>query len=304
MVWTSRPSGAFYRSPSEEPPMPALRSIRPAVSAVVRNPVLVGVSALFALAQLPDLLVGPAADPGLSAAVSAVTFGILILVVPFFQGGLLAMADEALDGEARLSTLVAAGRDHYPPLLVAYLAVLGVSLVFGFLVFVGLLIGIAGNLLSEPSGFVAVPAEDVTVVAVLAIIAVGLFGAYLLVTFLIQFYAHAVVVDDAELVAAFRRSVRLVRSNLGVALLYSGLLTVGGAAFGLLVGAASLSLAPPATESAPAWVPSAEISALGTVGVGIGVIAVTGVLGAVWAAYSVAFYRGLSDRTPPRGRQA
>ncbi|SDF28553.1 hypothetical protein SAMN04488067_10392 [Halorubrum xinjiangense] len=285
--------------------MPALRSIRPAVSAVARNPVLVGVSALFALAQLPDLLVGSAADPGLSAAVSAVTFGILILVVPFFQGGLLAMADEALDGEARLATLVAAGRDHYPPLLVAYLAVLGVSLAFGFLVFVGLLIGIAGNLLSDPSGFVAVPAEDVTVVAVLAIIAVGLFGAYLLVTFLIQFYAHAVVVDDAELVAAFRRGVRLVRSNLGVALLYTGLLTVGGAAFGLLVGAASLSLAPPpATESVPAWVPSAEIGALGTVGVGIGVIAVTGVLGAVWAAYSVAFYRGLSDRTPPRGRQA
>ncbi|MGM0447867.1 MAG: hypothetical protein ACQERM_06390 [Methanobacteriota archaeon] len=285
--------------------MPALRSIRPAVGAVARNPVLVGVSALFALAQLPDLLVGPAADPVLSAAVSAVTFGILVLVVPFFQGGLLAMADEALDGETRLATLVAAGRDHYLPLLVAYLAALGVSLAFGFLVFVGLLLGIAGNLLSEPSGFVAVPAEDVTLVVVLAIIAVGLFGAYLLVSFLIQFYAHAVVVDDAELVAAFRRSVRLVRSNLGVAFLYTVLLTAGGAAFGLLVAVASLSLAPPpAVETAPTWVPSVEIGALGTVGLGIGVIAVTGVLGAVWAAYSVAFYRALSARTPPRGRQA
>lgn len=283
--------------------MPALRSIRPAVGAVAKNPVLVGVSALFALAQLPDLLVGPAASPELSAAVSALTFGILLLVAPFFQGGLLAMADEALDRKTGLATLVSAGREHYLPLLVAYLAVLGVSLAFGFLAFVGVLLGVAGNLLSEPSGFLVVPAEDVTLVAVLAIIAVGLFGAYLLVTFLIQFYAHAVVVDDAELVAAFRRSVRVVRSNLGVTLLYTVLLTAGASAFGLLVAVASLSLAPaPAIENAPAWVPIVEVGTAGAVGAGVGVVVVTGVLGALWATYSVAFYRALSDRTPAAGR--
>ncbi|GAA0720923.1 hypothetical protein J2744_000406 [Halorubrum trapanicum] len=283
--------------------MPALRSIRPAVGAVAKNPVLVGVSALFALAQLPDLLVGPAASPELSAAVSALTFGILLLVAPFFQGGLLAMADEALDRKTGLATLVSAGKEHYLPLLVAYLAVLGVSLAFGFLAFVGVLLGVAGNLLSEPSGFLVVPAEDVTLVAVLAIIAVGLFGAYLLVTFLIQFYAHAVVVDDAELVAAFRRSVRVVRSNLGVTLLYTVLLTAGASAFGLLVAVASLSLAPaPAIENAPAWVPTVEVGTGGAVGVGVAVVVVTGVLGALWATYSVAFYRALSDRTPAAGR--
>ncbi|WP_434522239.1 hypothetical protein [Halorubrum sp. AS12] len=283
--------------------MPALRSIRPAVGAVAKNPVLVGVSALFALAQLPDLLVGPAASPELSAAVSALTFGILLLVAPFFQGGLLAMADEALDRKTGLATLVSAGKEHYLPLLVAYLAVLGVSLAFGFLAFVGVLLGVAGNLLSEPSGFLVVPAEDVTLVAVLAIIAVGLFGAYLLVTFLIQFYAHAVVVDDAELVAAFRRSVRVVRSNLGVTLLYTVLLTAGASAFGLLVAVASLSLAPaPAIENAPAWVPTVEVGTAGAVGAGVGVVVVTGVLGALWATYSVAFYRALSDRTPAAGR--
>ncbi|VTT88032.1 hypothetical protein DM2_1366 [Halorubrum sp. DM2] len=285
--------------------MPALRSIRPALVAVARSPVLVGVAALFALAQLPDLIVGPTASPGLSAAVSAVTFGALVLVAPFFQGGLLAMADEALDGEARLGTLASAGRDHYLPLLVAYLAALGVSLAFGFLVAVGAFIGVAGSLLSEPTGFVAVPADDLGLVAVLAIIAVGLVGAYLIVTFLIQFYAHAVVVDDAELVAAFRRSVRLVRANAAVTFVYTVLLTAGSAAFGLLVAAASLSLAPPASiESAPAWMPIFEVGVVGAVGIGVGVVVATGVLGALYATYSVAFYRALSDRTPEVGRQA
>ncbi|EMA63624.1 hypothetical protein C470_02595 [Halorubrum distributum JCM 13561] len=285
--------------------MPALRSIRPAVGSVARNPVLIAVSALFALAQLPDLIVGPTANPELSAAVSALTFGALILVAPLFQGGLLAMADEALDGTTRLATLVAGGKEHYLPLLVAYLALLGVSLAFGFLAFFGALLGIAGSAASEPAGFLVVPAEDVTLLAVLAIIVVGLCAAYLLVTFFLQFYAHAIVVDGAELVAGFRRSVRVVRSNLGAAFLYTVLLAAGGAAFGLLVAAASLSLAPPpGIETVPAWVPTVEVGTLGAVGVGIGVIAGTGVLGALWVTYSVAFYRACSDRTPAAGRQA
>ncbi|RLM70735.1 hypothetical protein DVK05_04810 [Halorubrum sp. Atlit-8R] len=285
--------------------MPALRSIRPAVGGVARNPVLVAVSALFALAQFPDLFVRPTASPELSAAVSALTFGVLILVVPFFQGGLLAMADEALDGRTGVATLVTAGRDYYLPLLVAYLALLGVSLAFGFLLVVGTVLGIAGSVFGGPAGFVRVPAEDVTLVAVLGIIAVGLFGAYLLVTFFLQFYAHAVVIDGAELVAAFRHSVRLVRSDLGAAFLYTALLAAVGGAFGLLVAAASLTVAPPpAMETAPAWVPTVEVGALETLGLGFGVVAVTGLLGALWATYSVAFYRALAERTPARGRQA
>ncbi|TKX46047.1 MULTISPECIES: hypothetical protein [unclassified Halorubrum] len=285
--------------------MPALRSIRPAVGGVARNPVLVAVSALFALAQFPDLIVRPTASPGLAAAVSALTFGVLILVVPFFQGGLLAMADEALDGRTGVATLVAAGRDHYLPLLVAYLALVGVSLAFGFLFVVGIVLGVAGSVVGGPAGFVRIPAEDVTLVAVLGIIVVGLFGAYLLVTFFLQFYAHAVVVEDAELVAAFRRSVRLVRSNLGAAIPYTVILAAVGAPFGLLVAAASLTLAPPpAIDTAPAWLPSVELGTLGTVGVGVGVVAVTGLLGALWTTYSVAFYRALAERTPAPGRQA
>ncbi|RLM51954.1 hypothetical protein [Halorubrum sp. Atlit-28R] len=284
--------------------MPALRAIRPAVGGVARNPVLVAVSALFALAQFPDLIVRPTASPGLAAAVSAMTFGVLILVVPFFQGGLLAMADEALDGRTGVATLVAAGRDHYLPLLVAYLALVGVSLAFGFLFVVGIVLGVAGSVVGGPAGFVRIPAEDVTLVAVLGIIVVGLFGAYLLVTFFLQFYAHAVVVEDAELVAAFRRSVRLVRSNLGAAIPYTVILAAVGAPFGLLVAAAALTLAPPAIDTAPAWLPSVELGTLGTVGVGVGVVAVTGLLGALWTTYSVAFYRALAERAPAPGRQA
>lgn len=284
--------------------MPALRSIRPAVGGVARNPVLVAVSALFALAQFPDLLVRPTASSEFAAAVSALTFGVLILVVPFFQGGLLAMADEALDGRTGVATLVAAGRDHYLPLLVAYLALVGVSLAFGFLFVVGIVLGVAGSVMGGPAGFVRIPAEDVTLVAVLGIIVVGLFGAYLLVTFFLQFYAHAVVVEDAELVAAFRRSVRLVRSNLGAAIPYTVILAAVGAPFGVLVAAAALTLAPPAIDTAPAWLPSVELGTLGTVGVGVGVVAVTGLLGALWTTYSVAFYRALAERAPAPGRQA
>ena len=285
--------------------MPALRSIRPAVGSVARNPVLVAVSGLFALAQFPDLLVRPAASSGLATALSALTFGVLVLVVPFFQGGLLAMADEALDRRTSVATLVAAGRDHYLPLLVAYLALLGVSLAFGFLLVIGTVLGVAGSVMGGPAGFVRVPAEDVTLVAVLGIIAVGLFAAYLLVTLFLQFYAHAVVVEDAELVAAFRRSVRLVRSNLGAALLYTAILTAVGAAVGLLAAVASLTLAPPpAMDGPPAWVPTVEVGTFGAVGLGVGVVGVTGILGALWVTYSVAFYRALAERTPARGRQA
>jgi len=159
-------------------------------------------------------------SPVLASAISLVTFGVMILVLPFFQGGLLGMADEAIAGEARLGTLVAVGKANYVPLLLGYFVLLAVNMIFGFLAFMGAIIVIIGGSIAGMGGGVGtgmgggagtgvdapVVGFDPTLLAVVGVVAVGLVLAYLLVTFFVQFYAHAVVLDGSELVDGFRRA--------------------------------------------------------------------------------------------------
>jgi len=85
---------------------------------------------------------------------------------------------------------------------------------------------------------------DPTLLAVVGVVAVGLVLAYLLVTFFVQFYAHAVVLDGSELVDGFRRSAGLVRSNLLSVFGYTVLLLVGSLLVGTLAAAASFVVGP------------------------------------------------------------
>ncbi|MUW15631.1 hypothetical protein GJ633_14080 [Halorubrum sp. CBA1125] len=284
--------------------MGALQSLRPAVGGIVRNPVLVLVAALFGVAQIPNLLVQPTA-PMLATAISLVTTGVLVFVLPFFQGGVIGMADEAIGGKTGLDTLVREGKANYISLLLGYFALLALNLIFGFLAFFGgfiVLIGGAfgqggvaeGGSAGAGSGSASAGMGgfgfDPTTLAIVAVVAIVLLLAYLLVTFLIQFYAHAVVLDDAELVDGFRRSVGLVRRNLLSTLGYTVLLTVGGAVLGLLAAGASIASGAGTVpiESLPE--PSLPLMAAGTVVY----LVLTGVLGAFYATYSVAFYRSIS----------
>ncbi|MFC6772115.1 hypothetical protein ACFQDD_11420, partial [Halorubrum pallidum] len=116
--------------------MAALQSLRPAVGGIARNPILVVVAALFAVAQLPSLFVPPS-RPVLSFAVSITMFGVFVLLLPFAQGGFLGMADEAVAGRTRLGTFVSVGKEHYVSLLLGYLVLLALNFAFGFLAFFG-----------------------------------------------------------------------------------------------------------------------------------------------------------------------
>ncbi|WP_049909471.1 DUF7847 domain-containing protein [Halorubrum saccharovorum] len=287
--------------------MAALQSLRPAVSGVVRNPILVLVTALYGLFQLPNLLV-QSAGPLLASAISLVTFGVMVLVLPFFQGGLLGMADEAVAGTTRLGTLVAVGKANYVPLLLGYFALLAVNMVFGFLAFTGAIVVVIGGSIAGMNGGtgggmggagtgVDAPAFgfDPTLLVVVAVVAVGLVLVYLLITFFLQFYAHAVVLDDTELVDGFRRSAGLVRSNFLSVFGYTVVLTIGGVLVGVLAAAGSLVFGP----QQPAGSPFAEVVSIDptpaiVAAVAIGYVLLTGIAGAFYATYSVAFYREIS----------
>lgn len=279
--------------------MTALHSIRPAVSGVVRNPILVLVTALFGVSQLPNLLV-QSTSPVLASAISLVTFGALVLVLPFFQGGLLGMADEAIGGDARLGTLVAAGKTNYVSLLLGYFVLLAVNAVFGFLAFMGAIVVVVGGTMAgmggNGAGDVGAPAVgfDPTLLAVVGVVAVGLLLAYLLVTFFVQFYAHAVVLDGTELVDGFRRSAGVVRSNLLSAFAYTALVAIGGVVVGVVAGGGSLVFGPQQPAGSPfAEVVSVEPTPAVVAAVAVGYVLVTGVAGAFYATYSVAFYRSI-----------
>jgi len=116
--------------------MAALRALPTAASALVRNPVLFVAAGVVALLQLPQFGVqalGPLVASALSFAFSLA----FIVIVPFVQGGLLAMANEAVDGRTTLGTFVPAGKGHYVQLLLGYAILLAVNVAFA-LVSVGI----------------------------------------------------------------------------------------------------------------------------------------------------------------------
>ena len=297
--------------------MAALQSLRPAVGGIVRNPILVVVAAVFAVAQLPNLLVPPSM-PVLSLAVSIGLFGVFVLGLPFAQGGFLGMADEAVAGRTRLETFLSVGKEHYVSLLLGYLVLLALNFAFGFLAFFGAMAVVlggaytaagsagAGNAMatgtSAGAGGAATGAgglgADPTILAAAALVGLGLLLVYFLVTFFIQFYAHAVVLDETDLVAGFRRSAGLVRRNLLSVFGYTVILFVGGTVFG---GVAALSSAvaavalgggmadgSPAAELLPALSPAVAVVGL------VVYLVVVGIVGAFYGTYSVAFYRSIS----------
>jgi hypothetical protein len=282
--------------------MAALHALRPAVGGIARNPILLLVTALYGLAQVPNLLVS-STQPIVSAVVSLVTFGVLVLALPFFQGGLLGMASEAIAGKTDLGTLVAAGKANYVSLLLAYFVLLAINVVFGFIAFMGALIAVLGGAATAAPGDVSGLGVDPTLLAIVAIVVGGLVLAYLLVTVAVQFYAHAIVLDDAELVDGFRRSVGLVRSNLASVVGYTLVLFGGSAVLGILAAVASVILSAQSTGAAAtpidAWVPLDPTLPLLVVA-GVGYLLVTSAFGAFYATYSVAFYRELTRDAAPR----
>lgn len=256
--------------------MAVLQALRQVPGALIRTPALIVPALVLFIFQIPQLVL-QSTNPLLASVVSLGASLLFLIFVPFFQGGMVGMADEALNGQSSLSAFVAHGKANYVQILIAYLLVMVVNFILGGILFV---VGF-GALLSGVLQLGTVALATLGVVA--AIVAL----IYLLIAFLIQFYAQAIVLEKYTAIDGLKRSYSVVRSNLLATVGYMVLAFIIGGLLGLLFGGLSLLTTP---EAATTF----GLPALSTGGL-IGVVLVMKLVGAVVSAflsvYSVSFYR-------------
>ena len=259
--------------------MAVLSALQTGGRAVVRNPVLFVVTTLLGALQTPQMLAGTVNS--LAAGVVSLAFSALwIFLFPFVQGGLLGMANEAVDGDTRIGSFVREGRTHYVSLFAVYLLLVAVSLVLGVVVVAAGFFGVGGFLIGGGNHSTAA----LTAVAAVAVL-VAL--CYLLGMFFLQFYSHAIVVDGVSAAGGLKRSARSVRRHLASSVGYSLVSAAVGATFGVFGAAFSVA-------TTPASVAAFDLPTLSlTAAVGLLAVfaVVTGLVSAVMATFSVAFYR-------------
>lgn len=259
--------------------MAVLRALKRTPDALVRNPVVFVPVVVLMLLQAPQFLV-QTVDPLLASLVSLLASVLFIFVIPFFQGGMLGMADEALAARTSLGTFVQSGKDHYVSLLVVYLLLFAINLALGFVAFfAAVFLGV---------GLLSAGGESVGIafLAVFGIVVALVVLLYLLVVFFVQFYAQAIVVDEFGAIDGLKHSVSVVRSNLLSTLGFSVVVVVFSGGLGAGFGLVSLLASPaPAAPGAP------ELSLTVALLFGVLFIVFGTLFTAFFAIYSVAFYR-------------
>ncbi|RLM89100.1 hypothetical protein [Haloarcula sp. Atlit-7R] len=264
--------------------MVVLNALRRTPSALRRNPVLLVPILVISLFQVPQLAL-QAANPLLSSVVSLGLSLVFLVVMPFFQGGLIAMADEALNGRTALQTFIDDGKANYVSILVAYLALVAVNFTLGMIAF---FVALFGGVFVLGSG--GLESANIAVLAVIGTVVAIVVLLYLLVLFFVQFYGQAIVLEDMGAVDGLKHSVSVVRHHLVSMLGYSVLVGILGGVFGGVFGVLSLLLSP---QSATA-LHLPELSLPVMVVVGLLVLAGGTLFGGFFAVYSVSFYRGLT----------
>ncbi|QLG27088.1 hypothetical protein HUG10_05805 [Halorarum halophilum] len=259
--------------------MALLHAFRASLGAIGRNPAILLVTGLIALVQLPQL-VAQTFSPVVGAVVSIVFSLVYVVAIPYVQGGLIGMADEALDGRTSLGTFHRAGTEHYVSVLVAYLLVLAVNLVVGgglfFVGFIALVFALGANL-------------STAAMIGIGVVAVALLVVYVVAFAFVQFYGQAIVLEDLGGVDGLKRSIGTVRANLLPVFLYTVVVGVIGGVFGLIAGASSLLTSPQSTPGLPLPDPSLPL----VVGASVVMIVSTTLFTALFLTFSVAFYRDL-----------
>lgn len=280
--------------------MAVARALQAASSALRRNPIVVGIVLVISLLQLPSQF-AQLAGPIASAAFGLVFTLVMVVVAPFVFGGLIGMAAEALDGSTSLDTFVEDGKRYYRSMFGAYLLLLGGSIVLGFvasLASIALVIGV-GVLSGGLSGGMAGGPNSMFVATVF--VSTGLFVLILFVPLLfVQFYGQAIVLDGRSAIGGFRRSFALVRSNPVSVVGYSVLVFGAGLIVGLLGSVPSTLLSMRATPVATG-VPLPDVSLPVVAGLTVIGNLLLGLLGSLFIAFSVAFYRTLD--APPGGAE-
>ncbi len=269
--------------------MGALNALRTGSTALGRNPILFAAAAIMTLVillgQLPRFAF--ANSPLLAVVVSLVFSLLLIFLTPFFQGGLVGMADEAIDGRTSFGTFVTAGKRHYVSLFAAYLLLLAVSFV----------LGIAFAIVAGIGGAFALAGGSQSSAAALGVFGIGFLVVgivYLLVFFFFQFYGQAIVVDDLGVVDGFKRSAGAVRRHLVSTLGYSIIVLIATLIL-MIVAFIGLFAIAPVTMGSNGTGVALQTPSLGVVAVaGVVSFVVLTIVSAFFMTYSVAFYRQIS----------
>lgn len=215
--------------------------------------------------------------------------GILLFLGPFLVAGFLGMVNVAFTDSPRMDSFTAAGRQNY-------LRMFGGQLAFGIVITVVMVAvtvpsiillyffvpSVTGGPLVwlEPSVIALVVATGVLAsIPVLAVITV------------LQFFDVAIIVDDTDIVDAFKQSYTLfrkhTRSVVGYSLARAGLFVlVSGPAILLLSGF---------VEGGTLATSPAEIAAVPSLASIIGGVLFAGLANAVLLTYHVSYYRSLSS---------
>ncbi|WP_029601958.1 DUF7847 domain-containing protein [Halococcus hamelinensis] len=254
--------------------MGAIAAIGEAVDAVRRNPVIILVTLLFGLLQIPQLL-SSSLTTDIGLVVSGLFSLVLVFVLPFYFGGIVGMVAEALDGKTSLRTFLREGRANYVSIFGAYL-LLGVAMVVYFVA-----IAVVGGV----GGFFAVgigQSGGAGAGSLLALVGIVLLLFVLLFafSFFVQFFGQAIVLDGKGAVGGFKKSIRVVWGNKLSTLGYMAIIVVFSAVFGTVGGI--IGTLPTLYDVNDLLVIAAVLS--------VGLAIVTGIIGAFTAAYSVAFY--------------
>jgi len=275
--------------------MVVIQALSTAGSAVKRNPVLFVVVAAFGMLQIPGT-VAQSINPVLGSVVSMGLSGVLMLVMPFFFGGLIAMANESIDGQTSIDTLIAEGKDNYISILVVYI---GLIALYSVLIFVGVFV--AAIVATFVLGFGSTSGGPSF--AALAVIGVmGLAGIFLYLgsIFFIQFFAHAIVLDDLGAVDSVKRSVGCVRQNLltvfGYSLIVGSVGAIAGGVGAVISLLSSSSFTGPAGSTTPTPEPLASLPTIGTaeaVGLTVVLVLVSTFTGGIFSVYSTIVYRSI-----------
>ncbi|WP_256288499.1 hypothetical protein [Halobellus inordinatus] len=274
--------------------MAVLTALRQSPGALLRNPVLFVPILALMIVQFPILLL-QSVNPLLASVASAALSLVFVAAMPFVQGGLFAMADEALGGRTALDTFVAAGKQYYVAILIAYLVLVAVNFVFGMF---GFAASIAGGVLFLGSG--GFQSANLAALAVIGVVVAVALLAYLLIVFFVQFYGQAIVLEDRDAVDGLKRSVGVVRGNLLSTFGYTVLAGVVGGLLGSVFAVSSYFLTPSTTPGSTmgpgmaAAAPQTSASIAGLAGVTALIVVLGTLFGGFFTVFSVSFYREIT----------
>jgi len=262
--------------------MAAINSLTKVPGLLSSNHVLfVPLVALYLLSSIQA--VSQSVFPIAGALLGIVVSGVLFFATPLFHGGTIGMTNEAATaGRTSLGSFILYGKQYYLSVLGAYLLFLAVVIA----------LFVAGGIAAAIVAVAYLAVESLALLAIGGLVGLVFVALYFGLSMALQFYAHAIVIEEYNAVDSLTRSVAVVRQNLRSVVGYFVILIAGGASL-LVVYGGLLWASPVDFFAEPGTVPlsTALIEALL-------MVVVLAPVGAVYLVYSVLFYRSLLGELP------